>query len=235
MITKLRCVAMLARKNQFIVLSLVVLWPAVPTVSSAGEDRTLADRPNLLLIVADDHAAWTLGIDGDPRRATPNLDALARQGTYFKRAYCNSPLCTPSRQSLITGRFPHAIGVTQLTTRLSDDVLTLGEWLHDLDFDTAAIGKMHFNGASKHGFALRIDTPDWERSLRDHPPRGGDHRRAWRPIVDPASEWLNADARADGLASGFDAVDVLHRSRDRIPQREAVPPVRAGRQFLRAA
>ncbi len=83
----------------------------------------------MLVIMADDHAAWTLGADGDPRRATPNLDVLARQGTMFRRAYCNSPLCTPSRQSLITGKLPHAIGVTQLTTRLSDDVLTLGEWL----------------------------------------------------------------------------------------------------------
>ncbi len=199
MTTKLRCIAMLARRNQFVVLSLVVLWLAVPAVSSAGQDPALADRPNLLLIVADDHAAWTLGKDGDPRRATPNLDALARQGTYFRRAYCNSPLCTPSRQSLITGRLPHAIGVTQLATHLSDDVLTLGEWLHDLDFDTAAIGKMHFNGASKHGFSLRIDTPAWERTLRDQKPRGGDQRRPWRPILDPASEWLNADARAMGL------------------------------------
>ncbi len=122
---------------------------AAQAIALAGQDPGLADRPNLLVIVADDHAAWTLGIDGDPRRATPNLDALARQGTLFSRAYCNSPVCTPSRQSLITGKLPHAIGVTQLPTILSDDVLTLGEWLRDLDYATAAIGKMHFNGASR--------------------------------------------------------------------------------------
>ncbi len=190
--------ALLAR-NRFVVASSIVLWLAAPAVSAAQHDPALANRPNLLLIVADDHAAWTLGTDGDPRRATPNLDALARQGTYFRRAYCNSPLCTPSRQSLITGRLPHAIGVTQLATRLSDEVLTLGEWLHDLEFDTAAIGKMHFNGSSKHGFSTQIDTPAWEVSLRDHSPRGGDHRRPWRPILDPARDWLNADARPMGL------------------------------------
>ena len=159
-----------------------------------------ASSPNLLaLIVADDHAAWTLGIDGDPRRATPNLDALARQGTLLMRAYCNSPVCTPSRQSLITGKLPHAVGVTQLTTRLSDEVLTMGEWFRDLDYATAAIGKMHFNGPSAHGFDVRIDTPDWERSLREHRPRGGDRRRPWRPILDPAREWLNSDVRPMGL------------------------------------
>jgi arylsulfatase A-like enzyme len=199
MMTTLHLMPMLARKNRFVAASLIALSLAAPAVSSAGQDPALADRPNLLLIVTDDHAAWTLGFDGDPRRATPNLDALARQGTYFRRAYCNSPLCTPSRQTLITGRLPHAIGVTQLTTRLSDNVLTLGEWLSDLEFDTAAIGKMHFNGPSRHGFGALIDTPQWERSLRDRPPRGGDHRRPWRPIVDPAREWLNADARPMGL------------------------------------
>ena len=181
---------------RWIVLVLVL---AAPAIATAGQVLGLDDRPNLLLIVADDHAAWTLGIDGDPRRATPNLDALARQGTLFSRAYCNSPVCTPSRQSLITGKLPHAIGVTQLPTRLSDDVLTLGEWLRDLKYATAAIGKMHFNGPSKHGFGLRIDTADWEKSLRKRGPRGRDERRPWRPMVDPARVWLNADARAMGL------------------------------------
>jgi arylsulfatase A-like enzyme len=186
-------------RNRLVVAVLIAFWLAAPTISSAQEDPGLVDRPNLLVIVADDHAAWTLGVDGDPRRATPNLDALARQGTFFRRAYCNSPVCTPSRQSLITGRLPHAIGVTQLATRLSDQVLTLGEWLRDLDYRTAAIGKMHFNGPSAHGFDLRVDTAEWERSLRQHAPRGGDQRWPWRPIVDPAREWLNADDRAVGL------------------------------------
>ncbi len=106
-----------------------------------------ARGPNILILVGDDHAGGTLGIDGDPRRATPRLDALARQGVRFDRAYCNSPVCTASRQSFITGRLPHAVGVTRLTTPLPDDAVTLGDWLGDLGYDTAAIGKMHFNGA----------------------------------------------------------------------------------------
>ena len=168
---------------------------------AAGPDsaRKPLDRPNLLLIIADDHGGGTMGIEGDPRRATPNLDALAREGVLFGRAYCNSPLCTPSRQSLITGRLPHAVGVTQLATRLSDEALTMGEWFRDLDYRTAAIGKMHFNGPSTHGFALRIDTADWLEHLRDHPPRGGDHRRPWHPFQDPAAVWLNAACRPMGL------------------------------------
>src|SRR5581483_1169530 len=94
--------------------------------------------PTLLFLVADDHRGGTLGIDGDPRRATPQLDRLARQGVRFDRAYCNSPVCTASRQSFITGRLPHAVGVTQLPTRLSDDAVTLGDWLGDFGYLTAA-------------------------------------------------------------------------------------------------
>jgi choline-sulfatase len=186
-------------RNRLIFVACVAICTIAAPSSTAQQSAPWPASPNLLVIIADDHAAWALGIDGDPRRATPNLDALARQGTLFKRAYCNSPLCTPSRQSLITGKLPHAIGVTQLPTRLSDDVLTLGEWFRDLDFATAAIGKMHFNGPSAHGFDVRIDTPDWERNLRAHQPRGGDHRRPWRPIVSPAREWLNASALPMGL------------------------------------
>jgi arylsulfatase A-like enzyme len=170
---------------------------ARPRASRPAEGRVKG--PNILILVGDDHAGGTLGIDGDPRRATPRLDALARQGVRFDRAYANAPVCTPSRQSFITGRLPHAVGVTRLSTPLPDDAVTMGDWLGDLGYDTAAYGKMHFNSAAKHGFADRLDSPDWSRWLRDHPPLGGDRRRRWRPFVDPAAEWLNAAGRPFGL------------------------------------
>jgi choline-sulfatase len=188
-------------------------------------ERLDGDRPrgpNILILVTDDQAAGLLGVDGDPRRATPRLDALARQGVRFDRAYCNAPVCTASRQSFITGRYPHAVGVTQLATPLPDDALTLGTWLTDLGYATGAIGKMHFNGDSPHGFAERIDAPDWHRWLRDHPPAGGDGRRPWKPFQDPARVWLNADARDMGLPESAmpstfyadRAAEFLHRHKD---------------------
>jgi choline-sulfatase len=179
----------------------ILLWPAMSTSAKemAAAGGKPEGRPNLLLIIADDHGGGTLGIEGDPRQATPGLDELAREGVLFERAYCNSPLCTPSRQSLITGKLPHATGVTQLTTPLPDDVLTMGEWFRDQGYQTGAIGKMHFNGPSTHGFALRLDTANWQNHLRKHPPEGGDHRRPWRPFQDPPAVWLNADCRSTGL------------------------------------
>jgi len=201
-------------------------WAARPRAP-----RPVAGRPagpNLLILVGDDHAGGTLGIDGDSRRATPRLDALARQGVRFDRAYCNAPVCTASRQSFITGRLPHAVGVTRLTTPLPDSAVTLGDWLGDLGYDTAAIGKMHFNSPAKHGFAERLDTADWARWLKANPPAGGDRRTRWRPFVDPASVWLNAACRPSGLpASRMESTFLVDRAIefiDRHKGRGRAPP-----------
>jgi choline-sulfatase len=183
--------------NSLVVLAVCGLCPLPHLRGQTSSQAAL--RANLLLIIADDHSGGTLGIEGDPRQATPNLDALARQGVLFERAYCNAPLCTPSRQSLITGKVPHAIGVTQLQTRLTENIPTMADWLAPQGYETIAIGKMHFNGPARHGFTELIDTPSWERHLRAHPPSGGDHRRRWRPFQDPASTWLNARCESTGL------------------------------------
>ena len=88
-----------------------------------------------------------------------------------------------------------------------------------LGYRTAAIGKMHFNGPSH----ARFDTADRLAAIGwticgSIPRRGGDHRRPWRPFVDPPAVWLNADCQDDGPARRVDAVDVLRRSRDRLPE-----------------
>ncbi|MEO6810417.1 MAG: sulfatase-like hydrolase/transferase [Isosphaeraceae bacterium] len=180
-------------------IAMLVLPAAAPfDEGKAGSDAPPA-QPNVLILIGDDHVGGSLGIDGDPHKATPNLDRLVEQGVRFDRAVCNSPVCTPSRQSFITGRLPHAVGVTVLTTKLPDSAVTLGDWVSDHGYATAAVGKMHFNGPSKHGFAYRIDKPDWRKWLEDHPPEGGDQRRPWRPFRDPAAVWLNAEALNYGL------------------------------------
>src|SRR3954468_860201 len=126
-------------------------WLLLVAIASADAIAGGHRPPNGLVLIGDDHAGGTLGIDGDPRRATPRLDRLARQGVRFDRAYCNAPVCTPSRQSFITGRLPHAVGVTLLTTPLPAEALTLGDWLSEFGYATGAFGKMHFNDAGTHG------------------------------------------------------------------------------------
>ncbi len=160
-----------------------------------------ARRPNLLWIIADDHAAYVLGADGNRQARTPNLDRLAREGVWFARHYCNAPVCTPSRQSFLTGQMPHAAGVTVLRTPLAEDKPTLAKQLRAAGYHTAVFGKMHFNRPARpglHGFDL-VMTEDavrraWQSEVRPKPlPEGVRTRPPWRPFKDPARIWLNAD------------------------------------------
>ncbi len=157
--------------------------------------------PNLLFLISDDHAAYVLGADGNRQARTPNLDRLAAEGVRFARHYCNAPVCTPSRQSFLTGQMPHAAGVTVLRTALAEDKPTLAKQLRAAGYHTAVFGKMHFNRPARpglHGFEL-VMTEDavrkaWESDVRPRPvPAGIRTRPPWRPFQDPARIWLNAD------------------------------------------
>jgi choline-sulfatase len=195
------------RSRSGLYLSLSLSLALVASVANAGTDRD--SRPNLLILMTDDQAAYTLGVDGDRMGATPRLDRLARQGTYFSRTYCVSPLCTPSRQAFLAGRYPHAVGVTSLGTPLKRSVLTMAEWLHDQGYATAALGKMHFNSNYKHGFDLLLDTPDWKHFLQAAPPPDGAQRTPWRPFSDPAAQWLNAANRSTGISEPYEEASFL--------------------------
>src|SRR5262245_25027691 len=93
------------------------------SLGASGQSR----RPNFLFILADDHAGYVLGAAGNKQAETPNLDRLAAEGTHFRQHYCNSPVCTPSRQSFFTGLMPSAAGVTVLSTPLSEQKPTLAK------------------------------------------------------------------------------------------------------------
>jgi choline-sulfatase len=162
-------------------------------------------RPNVVLISADDHAAYVVGAYGNKQVRTPWLDKLAAQGMRCDQAYCNSPVCTASRQSFLTGRYPRTIGVTQLRTALPESEDTLAELLSRAGYRTAAIGKMHFNSSLTHGFDFRLDLPDYRQMLKKRGPKplpkDVDVLPAWKPFRDPARVWLNS------MAHPYPAVD----------------------------
>jgi choline-sulfatase len=176
----------------------VALSLLLPAFAAAAEPR----RPNVLWIVADDHAPYVMGAYGNRLVRTPNLDRLAADGLRFDRAYCNSPVCTASRQSFLTGRYPRSLGVTHLQTPLPDGTVTLAHRLQAAGYDTAAFGKMHFNSDLTHGFDRRLDLPDHARYLREHGktplPAGAEVQPAWQPFKDPARVWLNSEGRPFG-------------------------------------
>jgi choline-sulfatase len=164
--------------------------------AAAEQPRGGARPPNVLWICADDHAAYVIGAYGNRQVKTPAIDRLTLGGLRFDRAFCNSPVCTASRQSFLTGRYPRTIGVTQLATALPEEETTLAELLKSAGYATAAMGKMHFNSGLSHGFDLRLDLTDHARELaqrgRRPGPAGVEVLPQWRPFRDPASVWLNS-------------------------------------------
>lgn len=158
-------------------------------------------RPNFLFLIADDHAGYVLGADGNKLAETPNLDRLASEGTRFARHYCNSPVCTPSRQSFFTGQMPCMAGVTRLPTPLSDQKPTIAKQLKAAGYTTGVIGKMHFNRGAEpglHGFDYMMTERElaqaWARDVKPRPiPADIRTKPQWRPFRDPARIWLNAE------------------------------------------
>ena len=100
-------------------------------------------RPNILLITSDQQHWNTLGIT-NPEIRTPNLDRLAGEGTVFSRAYCCNPTCTPTRASIITGKYPSQHGAYSLGTKLPESEHTVGEDFQAAGYRAALVGKAHF-------------------------------------------------------------------------------------------
>jgi arylsulfatase A-like enzyme len=101
---------------------------------------------NVVVIISDDHAPHTLGSYGNDVIRTPNLDRLSAQGVQYNNMYCNAPICSASRQSMLTGKYPTATGVTLLFTPFNpENNTTIGDHLQDQGFKTALFGKTHFN------------------------------------------------------------------------------------------
>jgi choline-sulfatase len=184
------------RLAAFTLAALLLLAPGARAADPA--------RPNVLWIVADDLAPYTVGAYGCTKVRTPNIDRLAAEGLRFDRAYCNSPVCTASRAAFITGRYPRTVGVTQLSTPLPEGEPTLATLLKRAGYDTAALGKMHFNSALRHGFDVRLDLAEHQAYLREKGkkplPDGVAVQPPWRPFKDPASVWLNSACRPFGAA-----------------------------------
>jgi arylsulfatase len=105
-------------------------------------------RPNVLLLYTDQQRWDTIRAGGNTFIHTPNLDRLAREGALFHRCYCNSPVCMPSRQSMLSGTYPSVNGCTDNGIEFDPNRLTLQEVLSTYGYTTANLGKLHFKNHS---------------------------------------------------------------------------------------
>jgi len=102
---------------------------------------------NVLFILSDEHSRAVLGCYGNDAVSTPHLDALAASGTRFTTAYCNSPICIPSRASLATGRYNHEIGYWDNAEPYDGAVPGWANHLSDAGHRVTSLGKLHFRDA----------------------------------------------------------------------------------------
>jgi arylsulfatase A-like enzyme len=110
-----------------------------------------SEKPNILIILADDHGYGDISAHRGPNIQTPNIDRIASDGIRFSRFYSNASVCSPSRASLMTGRYPDRVGVPGVIRThpeenwgyLRQDAVTLPEMLERGGYRTSIVGKWH--------------------------------------------------------------------------------------------
>jgi arylsulfatase A-like enzyme len=165
-----------------------------------------SDKPNVILIVADDMGPGDLSYFNEAlTRTTPYLDRLAGEGVWFDQAYSASPVCAPARASLLTGLYPHQTGCVTLNslrypvlTRMDIELYTLADAFHDNGYVTGLIGKWHTGIGEDY-----------------HPLRRGFHEFEGFTSADMIPSYMNYVLDIQGELVGFEDQYLTHDLSDR--------------------
>lgn len=193
---------------------LLPLFLSVAAFAAFAADA--ASRPNIVFIIGDDVGRDDLGCYGNPGIRTPNLDRLAARSLVFDNAYLTASSCSPSRCSIITGRYPHNLETAaELHGVLAESVLMFPELLRQAGYHTAHAGKTHFGsntrvleGAAARAFVIGGNTP----ADADGDGNGGEgrwiERLRTRPTDRPFFMWLASfDSHRSWNADSFSGLN----------------------------
>ncbi len=128
-------------------------------------NQTAIDRPNVLILLADQLRRQALGCYGDPNVATPHIDALSRGGVTFEAACSTYAVCVPFRFTLMTGQYAHTRLVPTLGWRMSPAERTLADEFNDAGYHTAYVGKWHLEGCRPSEPIPRSRQGRWQKWL----------------------------------------------------------------------
>ena len=162
------------RLNSFFGLGLMI-WIAFV---QCEKNQKIVLRPNFIIFIADDVSWDDLSVYGNDYVKTPNINSLSNEGLVFKNMYLTTSSCSPSRNSIITGRYPHNTGAPELHSQPPMEMTTVAETLNKAGYFTALSGKFHMGDYARRGFDLinenrKLNGPggeqQWIKTLEDRP------------------------------------------------------------------
>ena len=107
-------------------------------------------QPNILFIMADDHASKAISCYGQGINHTPNIDRIANEGVRFDHCYVTNSICTPSRASILCGTYNHVNGVVTLASKINKDLPNVAKCMRTGGYQTAMVGKWHLGEGKPH-------------------------------------------------------------------------------------
>lgn len=116
-------------------------------ITTTAATATEPKQPNILFIFTDQQSARAMSACGNPWLKTPHMDSIAAKGTMFTESYCTSPVCGPSRSSIMTGRYPHETGVNHNGKEIKASIPNMGQVFEAADYTTAYAGKWHLSAS----------------------------------------------------------------------------------------